>query len=66
VDKKDKFNSFCEDRGCIDKIRMKREDTNNINIHEISKSQVYQKGQLLQDDRENNWDKFSKPVSLLI
>ena len=28
LDKKEKFASFCEDRGCMNKIRMKREATN--------------------------------------
>ena len=42
--KKKPYNSFCEDRGCLNKIRMKRQVTNIMNKHETSKRHLDQKG----------------------
>ena len=60
VDNKEKFNSFCEDRGCMNKIRMKREATNVMNKQETSKIQLDQKRHFLQNDEENTRETFAK------
>ena len=60
VDKKEKFDSFCEDRGCMNKIRMKREATNIMNKQETSEIQLDQKRHFLQNDEENTRETFAK------
>ena len=58
--------SFCAYRGCMNKIRMRRNYINTIKRHEISKDQSGQKMHLFQDDGENTTDEMAREVSLLI
>ena len=63
--KKGQFNSFCEGRGCMNKIKMTREATNIMNKQETSEIQLDQKRNFLQNDEENTREKSARKVSIL-
>ena len=64
--KKEESKGFCSYRGCVNKIRMKRQNTLIRNRQEAFKSPFDQKRNLLQDDGENTRENISRAVSLLI